>query len=394
MATLYTKNFAALIEQWAAVVQASVAQTRPGLILNFTKGSVLRALGEAQGSVGLWLQGLILRLLTVTRLATSKGTDADSFVNDYGMTRLPENAATGLVTFSRFTPVNPAIIPVGAIVETSDGSQDFAVIIDTTNGAYGPTVYRGGPGYTIPAAVASLAVPVRFIFPPDYVPSTYTGPVGNIQVGGISILKTGISGVDNVTNAAGFTNGFLAESDPDIKTRFLLYIAALAKGTEGALGYAIVSVQQGLEYQIWEPGLNGFTTLTVYVDDGTGSLPSNTLAAAQAAVIAYKAAGVPVNVFAASKVNADATMTITTAVGYYHPTVVAQVVAAITFYINGVGLGVTPALGMISYAKLIQIAFEASPGVIDVTGYSLNGTQADLVPTPGQTIKARTIIVS
>ena len=100
------------------------------------------------------------------------------------------------------------------------------------------------------------------------------------------------------------------------------------------------------------------------------------------------------NIFAATTLSANVTMTITTAAGYYKPTVVAQVVAAITLYINGIGLGSTPSAGMLSYMKLSQIAFEASPGVIDVTGYSLNAAQADLIPEAGVTIKAGAVIVS
>lgn len=403
MTTLTTKNLSALVQEWAAVVQSSVAAVRPTLVLNFTEGAVLRALAEAQASVSLWLQGLILKLLTATRLSTSQAIDVDTWCADYMpgavggavlpsgaiSPRLPARAATGLVTFARNTPTNPAIVPVGALLQSADGTQTFAVTADPTNSAYSASAN----GYVIPAAVTSLQVPVQFQFPAGYVPSAYSGPVGNVQVGGISILQTGIS-VDTVTNVAAFNNGFNAESDPALKARFPLYIASLAKGTEGAIGYAISSVQQGLQYQIWEPGIGGFTILTVYVDDGSGAIPAATLSAAQAAAFSIKAAGVQMAVFAATTLSANVTMTITTAAGYYHPTVVAQVVAAITLYINGLGLGSTPALGTLSFMRLAQVAFDASPGVIDVTGYSLNGVQADLIPAAGQTIKAGSIVVS
>lgn len=48
----------------------------------------------------------------------------------------------------------------------------------------------------------------------------------------------------------------------------------------------------------------------------------------------------------------------------------------------------------LSYGKLYQIAFDASPGVIDVTGYTLNATTNDLVPAAGRVIKAGSIVVS
>jgi uncharacterized phage protein gp47/JayE len=399
MTILTTKNFTTLVQQWAAVVQASVASTRPTLILSFTKGAVLRAIAEAQGSVSLWLQGLILKLLTATRLSTSQGVDVDTWCSDFmpgavgGLAlpngaispRLPANAATGLVTFARNTPTNPATVSVGAIMQSADGTQTFVVIADATNGAYLAALN----GFVIPAAVLSLQVPVQFHFPVGYVPGQYTGPVGNVQAAGITVLQTGISGVDTVTNVAPFTNGFNSESDAALKIRFALYIQSLRAGTEGAIGYAVLSVQNGMQYQIYEPGISGFTILTVFVDDGSGAIPSAVLTKAQIAAQAVRAAGVMMAVYPATILGANVTMSITSAVGYYHPTVVAQVVAAIGLYINGLGLG-----NPLSFMRLAQVAFDASPGVIDVTGYSLNGAQADLIPGAGKTIKIATNIVS
>ena len=83
MATLSTQNFATLLQNQAAAMQARCNQ-----LLDFSVGSILRAITEANAAVALWLQGMILQVFGVTRLATSTGTDCDSFVNDFGMTRL------------------------------------------------------------------------------------------------------------------------------------------------------------------------------------------------------------------------------------------------------------------------------------------------------------------
>src|SRR5258708_1819561 len=378
MATLTTKNFTTLVAQWAAVCQSSVAAVFPTQVLSFTKGAVFRALAEAQASVSLWLQGLILQLLTVTRLATSSGLDVDSYVNDFGLTRLPANAATGTVTFSRATPTNPAVILIGSVAQTSDGTQTFTVYADPTNSAY--SVNAGGPGiagYTIAAQVTSLGVPVQAV---------NAGTFGNVQAGAITLMQTGLSGVDSVTNAAAFTNGFNPESDTALKARFVLFINSLSKGTEGAIEYGVLSVQQGMQFQLIEnpppaPGLP--PAVTLYVDDGSGTIPAGTLTAAQTAANAIRAAGVSLGVFAATKLLANVTMTISTAPGYFHPTVVAQVVAAIAAFINGLGLGSTAALGQLSYMHGASVAFGVK-GVTDVTAYTLNGVPADLVPAAGQ----------
>jgi hypothetical protein len=101
--------------------------------LDSSVGSILRAITEANAAVSLWLQGMILQVLGVTRLATSTGTDCDSFVNDFGMTRLGASGALGSVTFSRFTATAQAVIPIGQQVQTADGTQTFQVIVDPTN---------------------------------------------------------------------------------------------------------------------------------------------------------------------------------------------------------------------------------------------------------------------
>jgi phage-related baseplate assembly protein len=408
MPTLPTKSFATIVSDIAAGIQG-----RASKLVNFAIGSTLRAIAEGYAGVFLWFQALVLQLLTATRLATSTGVDADTFTADFmpavgtsngvSSPRLGAQASTGQVTFSRqtagpstcFIPAASAIGSNGAItnagpnnaatVQTTDGAQNFAVTVDTTNPAYSASL----GGYTLAANVASINLPVQNLVP---------GTSGNVAVGAIAVLTAPITGIDTVVNSAAFTNGADSESDPALKARFPLYIASLAKGTEGAIGYAVVSIKLGMQYQIWEPGIGGFTQLTVYVDDGSGAIPNAVLTAAAQAVFSVKAAGVPVAVLAATTLAANVTMTITTASGFDHPTVVAQVVAALTAYINGLGLGQVQngalVSGTLSYMRLAQVAFNASPGVTDVTGYSLNSGTADLVPAAGQTIKSGTIIVS
>ncbi|MFX8028091.1 baseplate J/gp47 family protein, partial [Acinetobacter baumannii] len=106
------------------------------VLVDLTVGSVLRAIVEANAAVVVWLEGLLLQVLAITRAATSSGADLDSWVADFGVTRLPAVAATGIVTFSRFTTTQQVLVPVGATVQTADGTQQFTVTIDTTNPAY------------------------------------------------------------------------------------------------------------------------------------------------------------------------------------------------------------------------------------------------------------------
>src|ERR1035437_1785113 len=375
MATLGTKGFTTIVRDFAAG-----AQSRSTALLDFTIGSILRAVGDAVGGVSLWLQGMILALLQTTRAATSKVADLDTWMADCLVTRLTAIAATGLVTFSRTSTSIAAVIPVGAVVSTGDNSQSFTVYVDTTKGAYSATA----GGYLLPIGSTSVQVPVAAV---------NSGVQGNAVIGAISVMKTGISGVDTVTNASGFTNGIDAESDQALRTRFWLYIQSWSKATEAAIGYAIVSLQQGLQYNILEfqdyGGATDYGMVTVIVDDGSGAISSPLVTACTIAVNAVRACGVRVGVYAATILSASTTMTITTAAGYDHPTVVAQVATALNNYINGLRLATT-----LRFTKLEQIAYDASPGVTNVSSVSLNSGTSDLVPTGVQTIKTLSTIVS
>jgi uncharacterized phage protein gp47/JayE len=117
---LSLRNFNTLVQNMAAAVEASATQ-----LVDLSVGSTLRAVLEANASIGLWMQWLILLVLRMTRAATSSGGDLDSWMGDFSLARLPAIAATGIVTFSRFTPTVAALIPAGALVRTSDGTQTF-----------------------------------------------------------------------------------------------------------------------------------------------------------------------------------------------------------------------------------------------------------------------------
>ena len=140
---LSLRSFNALVQSMAAAVEASATQ-----LLDLTVGSTLRAVLEANASIGLWMQWLILQVLRTTRAATSNGADLDSWMADLTLTRLPAVAATGTVTFSRFTPGMSALIPAGALVRTADGTQTFAVSADTAQSSWSAT----SNGYVVATA--------------------------------------------------------------------------------------------------------------------------------------------------------------------------------------------------------------------------------------------------
>ena len=90
MANLSTLAFTDIVRGTVAAIQAGATK-----LLKFTPGAVLLAIVEAIAGVVLWLQGLIVYVLTITRFATSVGADADSWGADFGFTREAAVAASG-----------------------------------------------------------------------------------------------------------------------------------------------------------------------------------------------------------------------------------------------------------------------------------------------------------
>jgi uncharacterized phage protein gp47/JayE len=396
MASLNTQSFTTGLQNFVAAAQGACKT-----LLDFTEGSILLAVAEATQGVMLWLQGLILQLLATTRLGSSVGNDVDTFCVDFmpalpgsvtaalpnGSPRLPAVSATGAVTFARFTPTNSAFIPasitpgdgLGANIQTADGTQTFTVVADTTQPLYSAAL----GGYTIPAGQATGAATVQALV---------GGTGGNISAATLTVLQTGLNGVDTVTNGSAYTNGINQESDPALKARFVAFMNSLSEGTLGAFAYAITSLQQGLQYKLIEnTDYNGQTDdgfVTVIIDDGSGDTPTATVNLVANAIISVRAAGIRSGVFAATKLTANVVMTIGVAQGYVAATVQAAVVASLAAAINGVGLGNT-----LDFMLLGQAAFNV-PGVASVTLVTLNGGSSDLAATLLQTIKAGTLTVN
>ncbi|MBB1614538.1 baseplate protein [Pseudomonas sp. UMC65] len=375
MAALNVKDFTTLVRDQVTAIQGRAA----GLV-DFTIGSLLRAITESNASVLQWLQQLIVTLLATTRASTSSGADLDSWMADFGFFRLSASFATGSVTYSRFTPTNSALIPIGSLVGSSDGSQQYSVTIDTTNAFYNVTL----GGYLIPAGTASATVPV--------IAST-AGAEGNALIGTVTVIVGSISGVDTVTNSAVFTNGVDPEDDSAFRARFVLWVQSLSKATKAAIGYALSSMQQGVSYTLTENQDYSGNILYGYfyavVDDGSGAPPGSFLVTAAAAIESVRGFTIRYGVFPPSLVTANVGMTITTNATVSHGVIAAQVATAINTYISGLALG-----QILPYTQLAAIAYAVSPGITNVSGVLLNGGTADLGATPKQVIRPGTVTVA
>ncbi len=372
MADLQTKSMQTLVAEQVAIVQGSST----GLV-DFTVGSILLAIVEAYSAVALWLQALVLKVLAITRAATSTGPDLDSWMADYGLIRLGATYATGQATFSRFTATSQAVIPIGALIQTADGSQQYVTTLDVTNTAYN----AGLNGYVIGAGVSSVIVPIIAVSP---------GTAGNAAIGGIALLGQAIPFVDSVTNAAALANGSNAETDAALRVRFVRYLASLSKATKAAIGYAVASVETGITYTLVEnenyDGSPNPGFFYVVADDGSGEPSTALLNQIYAAIDAVRGFTIRFAVFGPQVETANVVLQISVAAGY-DPTVSAGLVqTAIANYINALPLG-----SSLPWSRLIQVAYDASPAVVSVSGLTLNGGTADLAANDNQVVKAGTI---
>jgi hypothetical protein len=375
MATLPTQSFNTIVTNTIAGIQG-----RASKLINFSTGSTLRAIVEGFAGLFLWFQSMVLGVLKATRLSTSRGNDVDTFTADFmpivpgsqtaalpgGSPRLGAQYATGQVTFARYTAgPSSCFIAVGSTVRTADGTQNFAVIANTTYATYGASP----SGYTLPADVASIIVPVSAVV---------AGAAGNVQAGSISTITSPITGIDTVSNVAAFTNGANKERDSALKLRFAAYILGLSRGDYYGLNASIegtaVTVQwtltEGYNYDgSYHPGF-----FFVVADDGSGTPSPAFLAMVTAAAQAVRPLSVQCAVFAPVVMLANVSMQLKTAAGYDHNTVVAQVAALVATNINSLGLG-----NPLSPNQLAAWAYTV-PGVVPGVGVSnvlLNGSSGD-----------------
>jgi len=379
--TLNLKSLSTLVSNQVAAIQAASTT-----LIDFSVGSVLLSVVESTAGVAMWLQSGILNAIAVGRLATSFGSDVDSFIADYynngqGMApRLSASGAAGTVTFGRYNYTQAAFIQVGAQVQSMDGSQTFNVIANTSNAAFNATLN----GYVVAAGTQFVTVSVA---------SVGTGAATNVIAGAITRILTSLSNIDYCSNSLALAGGLSGETDTAVKARFVLYMVGLARGNKAGIEYALASLNVSIAYQIVDSQQTGSTALFpgffyVVVDDGSGSPPSSFLTTATNAVNLYKALGIQFTVIAPTLTNANVNMTVVTSPTFVHLNVAAQVANVITQNIQALGLG-----NGLPYS-LVSMWAMGVPGVTAVDSFTLNSGTADLPANPQVRYLPNTITVS
>jgi uncharacterized phage protein gp47/JayE len=372
---LNLKAFSQLVEDMGAALQSSASS-----LIDVSVGSVIRAIFEANASVVLWLQWLVLQVLQTTRASTSSGRDLDSWMLDFGQTRLLAVPSTGMVSFSRFVSNLSATIPIGAVVKTTDGSLSFSVIEDQTL-----SVWQSVPSaYVLPSGVGSADLPVI---------CTTGGSIGNVLSGTITVIAASLPGIDQANNANPLSNGADAESDTAFRSRFQSYLSSRSRATLTAVQNAIANVQQGLDVALLENsasnGVAQVGSFLVIVDDGTGYPSSALLSNVATAVDAVRPIGTTFAVVAPQvlivNVSLTAVLRSTATASLRNP----SIQNCVAIYLNSLPIGRGA-----SVTRVAQNAYLSGPGIENVTGIQLNGSSLDIAPPAGTVIKAGQIVVT
>ena len=356
---LVLKNFDQFTAEMVDTYVAFVAVNFPGIVPNFTSGSPTLALFQAVALEDLFLQSQINIVALMSRLSTSgsgpgesgSSADVDSFVNDFGLTRLPATLDEGQETFAtNFTNTFDVLIPPGVVVETPDTTIQYQTIVDTQNPNWSPSKNA----YVLPAGQTSITCTVQAVV---------AGTSQNVQPNSLVTLVNSIQGISFVTNLNPIENATNAETDQALKKRFVLYIQSLARATEAAIDFAVESVPGVVRFVLLEnidpAGHMHLGFFTVYVDDGTGSPPSPLLNAVANAVNAYRAFTVQFAVEPPNIVNINLTVTVkrdpnSTAT---NSEIIAEIQEGVFEYINTLGFGKT-----LFYTKMYDVIFDSTQG--------------------------------
>lgn len=332
-------------------------------VTDFNVGSVARSMLEASA---IEIEELYQQMFIGLREAIPV-----SIYNAFGFGKLPQAAASGLVRFSTGTaPANPVLISAGTRVRQAGGSVRYIVQADAVITA---------PAFQVDVLV-SAEVP---------------GKAGNTLANTISDLVDPVPGIVLVSNPAPFVNGREEETEDERIERFADYVASLPRGTPEALVFGaktvvlLNSLQVITESVAFASVVEPYKTnpsmpvglVQLYVHNGAGGTSAALVSKVQlvidgyyetdgTAVPGYKAAGVIVNVIAATDTLVNVTGPVTVLPGYDINTVLQSARAAISAYIGTLGVG-KPVIRSEIISKVMEIEgvynFVPSAPTADVT---------------------------
>ncbi len=350
-----------------------------GRLINFSPGSVVRSLLEANASVGTWLQWQMLEVMRSTRAATSNADDLDSWMMDFGIKRLAAKPSSGVVTISRLSSSVRCVVPTGMMLKAMTGSPSFRVIDDPSHPCWMPA----DAGYLLEAGVGQVTVPIVCQEP---------GSIGNVQAGTISMIASAVPGIDHVFNPEALANGMDQEDDDALRARFKGFLLSRSRATTFAIQYAIAELGLGVKFSIAEnkdpSGSLRLGHISIVVDENGATVSSGLFDTIIAAVEAVRPIGSTFSVTPAGVDLANIQLTLVVRSDSSAIDIRSQAAAAISSYVASLGIGEPLAI-----TRVAEVCYRCDDRIRNVTSLSINGLPNDLIGSPGRIIKTSSVIV-
>jgi uncharacterized phage protein gp47/JayE len=178
----------------------------------------------------------------------------------FGFGKHSASYATGAVTFLRSETVGNVTIPIGTLLSTAGG-----VMFETTEAV------------EMAPLEASVNAAIRAIEP---------GRNGDVPPGTISVVVSGLTGVDSVLNSAATAGGVNEETEAEYVARFRSYILGLPRSNLHGLITGALLNENIRSVSIVEnfPPRDGLYNIDMYLDDGNGSVTDLIIAAVKAII--------------------------------------------------------------------------------------------------------------
>ncbi|MGF6641778.1 baseplate J/gp47 family protein [Paraburkholderia sp. MM6662-R1] len=372
MASFQLKNFVSIAASMINRMKATQTQ-----LTDFNVGALGRTLVEAPAAE---IDELYQQAFNLVNAAIPV-----SVYTSFSFPALTALAATGLVRVVITAQTGPSLV--------SGGTQFTAT---TTSVAY-----ASSSDVIIPAGSTYADVPVA---------ATTTGAATNLPANTQFSMTPSPDGFISATNLSAFDNGINAETDPEQQIRFNNFISTLPRGTVAALKYglslttvtdALGNVTERVVFSsIVEPYLNDdtqpFAYVQCFIHNGVGSTSSALVAQANQIIYGYylpdgtpvpgwKAAGVKVDISAATEMPLAVTGTLEALAGYDQPTLCTLAQSAIFTYLQSLPIG-TSAL----FSEMIALVM----GITGVANFTLTAPVADTSSTPSTKIMPGTIAIT
>lgn len=314
-------------------------------ITDFNVGGVARTLVEAPAAE---IDELYQQMFIGLREAIPV-----SVYNSFDFARIEAVAATGLVRVIITAADTDVFIPSGTVFTTPANQVSYTSTQDVT-------IAAGDTYADVPVAAGSAGI------------------VGNLVAGSTFTPSPTPDNFVSASNLTGFINGVDQESDEARKVRFNAFIASLNRGTLAALDYGLKTTvlhdaqgnatERVVSTAIVEPWIADNTQpialVNCYIHNGAGGTSSALVTRARevlygyyeedgTAVPGWKAAGVKVEVYAATEQALNVTGALTVLAGYVEADLIAAAELAVASYIKNLPIGITAVL-----AEIIAIVME------------------------------------